>query len=333
MGKDFAFVNVTRPQDALKLAKEPEIRAHVTRYQWKQIERRETVAYQRKRKFLTICMESEDTAVYSTENPDSRPDPASMQIQQQTMPTLRPPEDTTEFSQRDSNPDQDNKKAMPTLPPPWMLPAMCIPPQLGGLRVDPFRSYPIPFKPYLPLLVDHYLMIMAVDIPELDQPGNRGLLRTSWFPLVMTDPSLFLVIMLLAASHHAAAYNRSMETKMNLLALRCEAINSINRALAAQPPDALSDALVGAIAKMASYEAMFGTMDSYDVHMKGLTKAVGLRGGLSSLGLNGLLRRIVVWIDRNSAFLHGSPLFFPGATFVPGQPLPDPNPGHFLGAS
>ena len=174
---------------------------------------------------------------------------------------------------------------------------------------------------------------MAVDIPELDQPGNRGLLRTSWFPLVMADPSLFLVIMLLAASHHAAAYNQSTEAKMNLLALRCEAINSINRTLAVQPPGALSDAMVGAIAKMASYEAMFGTMDSYDVHMKGLTKAVGLRGGLSSLGLNGLLRRIVVWIDRNSAFLHGSALFFPGATFVPGQPLPDPNPGHFLGAS
>jgi hypothetical protein len=30
-------------------------------------------------------------------------------------------------------------------------------------------------------------MNMAVDIPELDQPGNPGLLRTSWFPLVMTD--------------------------------------------------------------------------------------------------------------------------------------------------
>lgn len=154
MGKDFAFVNVTHPNDALKLAKEPEIRAHVTRYQWKQIERRETIAYQKKRKFLTICMESEGTAVYSKEKANAELDPASMQIQQQTMPTLRP-EDTAEFSQWNSNSDQDSKKAMPTLPAPWMPPALCIPPQLGGLRVDPFRSYPIEFKPYLPLLVDH----------------------------------------------------------------------------------------------------------------------------------------------------------------------------------
>lgn len=174
---------------------------------------------------------------------------------------------------------------------------------------------------------------MAVDIPELDQPGNRGLLRTSWFPLVMTEPALFLVILLLAASHYASLQSDPHEMKLNLLGLRCEAVQAINSALEVQQSQYVNDALVGAIAKMASYEAMFGSMDAYNVHMNGLLRAVSLRGGLSSLGLSGLLRRIVVWIDRNSAFLHGSALHFPGASFVPGQPLPDPNPGHFLGSS
>jgi hypothetical protein len=176
-------------------------------------------------------------------------------------------------------------------------------------------------------------MDMAVDIPELDQPGNKGLLRTSWFPLVMTEPALFLVIMLLAASHYASLQDQSNEVKLNLLSLRCEAIQAINDSLKYQRPDRVSDALVGAIAKMGSYEAMYGDMDSYSVHMKGLRRAVGQRGGLTALGLNGLLRRIVVWIDRNAAFLHGWSLYFPGATFVPGQALPDPNPGHFLASS
>lgn len=157
MGKDFTFVNVTEPKDALKLAKEPEIRAHVTRYQWKQIERRETaVAYQKKRKFLTICMESED-AIIPRETSDSfNPSRASMQNQQQTKPK---PEDTTLLPQGDSKPDKASKqvqeRTIPTLPPPWMLPVFSLPPQIGGLRVDPFRSYPIPFKPFLPFLVDH----------------------------------------------------------------------------------------------------------------------------------------------------------------------------------
>lgn len=173
-------------------------------------------------------------------------------------------------------------------------------------------------------------MSMAVDIPELDQPGNRGLLRTDWFPLVMTEPSLFQVIVLLAASNFASV-QESTDMKLHLLGLRCEAVQAVNGSLVLQSA-AVSDALIGAIAKMASYEAMYGNVDNYAVHMQGLQRAVELRGGLYSLGLGGLLRRIVIWIDRNGAFLNGSKLYFPGESFAPGQPLPDPNPGHFLGA-
>lgn len=172
---------------------------------------------------------------------------------------------------------------------------------------------------------------MAVDIPELDQPGNRGLLRSRWFPLVMTEPAPFLVILLISASNYASLRG-GCDMKADLLQLRCEAIRTINEALK-EPKRALTDAAIGAVAKMASYEAMFGSLDTYNMHMTGLARMVDLRGGLSSLGLGGLLRRICIWIDRNSAFLNGSPLYFPNDTFVPGEPLPGPNPAHFLGAT
>jgi hypothetical protein len=170
-------------------------------------------------------------------------------------------------------------------------------------------------------------MNMAVDIPELDQPGTPGLLRTSWFPLVMTEPALFSVIILLAASHYASLQSNPSGMKMDLLSLRCEAILSINRCLEDQQSGTVNDALIGAIAKMASYEAMFGSLENYSIHMQGLARVIGLRGGLTTLGLNGLLYRMVIWIDRNSAFLHGSAM-----TFVDELP-PDPNPGQFLGNS
>ncbi|KAB8237407.1 hypothetical protein ETB97_001377 [Aspergillus alliaceus] len=292
MGMEFVFINVKEPKDALQLAKEPEIRSHVARYQWKQAENRPSLKRKRNA-VVSICMGAD------------------------CCPAWQPRSDSeTDF--------HDSSGHSSTLPFPF---------QLGGLRVDPFRSYPIDFRPFVPVLVDHYLMDMAVDIPELDLPGNKGLLRTSWFPLVMSEPALFLVIMLLAASHYASLNEHTADMKINLLSLRCEAVQAINDSLKYQRPDRVSDALVGAIAKMGSYEAMFGNIDNYSVHMKGLTRAVGLRGGLTALGLNGLLRRIVVWIDRNAAFLHGSTLYFPGATFVPGQALPDPNPGHFLASS
>jgi hypothetical protein len=172
---------------------------------------------------------------------------------------------------------------------------------------------------------------MAVDVPELDQPGGRGLLRTRWFPLVITDRALFLVIVLLAASHYISCHGYN-DLKLDLLQLRYEAVRSINRTLESESC-VVNDAMIGAVAKMASYEAMFGSLATYKMHMQGLARMIDLRGGLSSLGLNGLLRRMVIWIDRNAAFVQGSELYFPGTSFVSGDPLADPNPGHFLGAS
>ncbi|KAE8352733.1 hypothetical protein BDV28DRAFT_120870 [Aspergillus coremiiformis] len=292
MGMEFVFINVKEPKDALQLAKEPEIRSHVARYQWRNVGNRQSPKRKRNAA-VSICMGVDCCPAW--------------------------------YSSSDSETDSSNSSNQSS--------PVSIPAQLGGLRVDPFRSYPIEFKPFMPVLVDHYLMDMAVDIPELDQPGNKGLLRTRWFPLVMSEPALFLVIMLLAASHYASVNDHTADTKLNLLSLRCEAVQAINDALEHQQSDRVSDALVGAIAKMGSYEAMYGDMDNYSVHMRGLWRAVELRGGLATLGLNGLLRRIVVWIDRNAAFLHGSALYFPGAAFVPGQVLPDPNPGQFLAIS
>jgi hypothetical protein len=39
-----------------------------------------------------------------------------------------------------------------------------IPPQIGGLRVDPFQSYPISVQPWTPLLVDHCKLLFVFDL-------------------------------------------------------------------------------------------------------------------------------------------------------------------------
>ncbi|KAL4930962.1 uncharacterized protein BDV17DRAFT_29241 [Aspergillus undulatus] len=311
MSSDFVFIHVREPKDALKLAKDTRIRSHVTRRQWKQHGERSRVATERvpkkaKRGELEVHEHGQDNGQDSSDTHDkhSLQDLVSVDL-------IEPPTNHTQTAFFSGNLPIDRP--------------------FGGLRGDPFWSYPVAWHPFLPQLVDHYLMSMAVDIPELDQPGSRGLLRTNWFPLVMSEPSLFLVIVLLAASNYASVQTEATDMKLHLLGLRCEAVQAINKYLELQP-SAVSDALIGAIAKMASYEAMYGNLNNYAVHMQGLQRAIELRGGLSSLGLGGLLRRIVIWIDRNGAFLNGSPLYFPGETFAPGQPLPDPNPGHFLGA-
>ncbi|SCV57246.1 uncharacterized protein FFB14_15037 [Fusarium fujikuroi] len=199
--------------------------------------------------------------------------------------------------------------------------------QLGGGRVDPFRTYPGPWNPQIPGLVDHYLVHMAVDIPELDQPGNKGLLRTSWFPLVLSDEAPFQTILLLSAANKSSVSGASIPPNY-ILQLRLQAISSINALMATH--DDTSDALIGAVAKMASFEAMHGGVDSYRIHMQGLYDMVEQRRGLDSLGLNGLLRRIIIWIDINSSFLLQIPRRFPDEYFAERGGSVEPNPEKFI---
>lgn len=104
---EFVFINVKEPKDALQLAKETEVRSHVTRYQWKQFARRDRDNRLRKKALL---------ASQNVNGIGCQSDPKS------NSSTLEP---------------------------------ITISPQIGGLRADPFQSYPISSQPWTPLLVDH----------------------------------------------------------------------------------------------------------------------------------------------------------------------------------
>lgn len=120
------FINVRKPKDALQLAKEPEIRSHVARYQWKQIEHRPSHSTQ-KDKEKALGKRSLSNRI------DLDPDGSLVQVRDGPLPT----------------------NSHPTTPSDLAQAAISIPPPLGGIRVDPFRSYPVAFKPFLPQLVDH----------------------------------------------------------------------------------------------------------------------------------------------------------------------------------
>ncbi|KAM4067205.1 fungal specific transcription factor [Hirsutella rhossiliensis] len=228
--------------------------------------------------------------------------------------------------------------------------------QLGGGRVDPFHAHPGPWRPFIPALTDHYIVHMAVDIAELDEPGHAGLLRTRWFPMVLSDPSTFAVVLLLSAANYVTTVSTARggepppmatiasidddfrgpmqpcPSRRHLLHLKQAAIGAINIALS-DPGRHLSDEIIGAVAKMASFEAMHGDLTSYHTHMEGLRMMIRMRGGLSCLGLGGLLRRMIVWIDLNASFLLGTNRYFPSQTFAgvsAPEPPDEPNPARFI---
>lgn len=152
-------------------------------------------------------------------------------------------------------------------------------------------------------------------MPELDQGDGSGLLRNKWFPLVVNEPAAFQVVLLLSASNFAVVSSTAAaDIRPHLIQMKLDAVHAVNEALSLADRR-LSDAVIGAVAKMASFEAMYGDVETYRIHMAGLQKMVAMRGGLVALGLGGLLSRIIVWIDVNSSLLLGTPRFFPGATF------------------
>ena len=123
MGMEFVFINVKEPKDALQLAKEPEIRSHVARYQWKQVENRPSLKRKRNT-VVSVCMSINCCSTWQ-----SRSD------------------------YKDDSPDSTSSTS-----------TVSIPLQLGGLRDDPFRSYPVGFKSFMPVFVDHCKCGISVTI-------------------------------------------------------------------------------------------------------------------------------------------------------------------------
>ena len=121
IGMDFVFINVKVPQDALQLAKEPEIRSHLARRQWRRHaeNRSATIAKRKREEAVPICGDLDCVTLQKRVNVQS--------------------------TVSDGGPGAGGTTIM----------SFSIPPPLGGLRVDPFRSYPIAWRPFVPRLVDH----------------------------------------------------------------------------------------------------------------------------------------------------------------------------------
>jgi hypothetical protein len=171
---------------------------------------------------------------------------------------------------------------------------------------------------------------MAIDNPDLDGPGATGLLRSQFFPFVLTDPASVHAVMLVAASHFGRVRGSKAHI-IDLLQLRGMAISEINSALADETRGT-SDQLIAAVAEMASYEALFGDRSICNTHMQGLTRMISLRGGLPALGLDGLLERLVLWVDSNTSHITGNRLYFDKSAFPPSSALvthPRPDPARF----
>lgn len=174
---------------------------------------------------------------------------------------------------------------------------------------------------------------MAVDIPDLDQ-GRPGSLRSTWFPFVIRHEGMLETILLIAGScylnQNTALQAQHGDVRPTLVNLRQKALVKIRQMIM---DDSIrnNDMTIAAVIKMASFEAMYGSQEAYNFHMNALRKLVDSRGGLTQLGVEGILERMICWVDYNAACLMNTSTFFPE-----GNALPKPlvfDPAAFIGGS
>lgn len=130
---------------------------------------------------------------------------------------------------------------------------------------------------------------------------------------MQTDPASLHALMLFSASHYGH-YRASTSHAIDLLKLRGMAIRGVNDALADRSR-ATSDQVIAAVTKLAAYEAIFGDSNIYHTHMTGLLRIVSLRGGLPALGMDGLLERVLLWVDSNAAHYMNTHTYFDRVAF------------------
>ena len=133
--------------------------------------------------------------------------------------------------------------------------------------------------------------------------------------------------MLIAASHYSAV-NGVGSHGIDTITLRGMALAAIN-ASTRDPARNMSNVTIGAIANIATYEALYGDHEAYATHMLGLRFLVRSRGGLGALGLDGFLERFLLWIDANASYLTRRPLFFDNNHCPPNFAHPRPDPARF----
>ena len=154
---------------------------------------------------------------------------------------------------------------------------------------------------------------MATAISETDA-DIPFLLHQCWSPLVMTSYANLYVAVLIAVTPDVTG-NRFLEIaytrSINLRAFKQATLKSITYEIYSSPSgEPKSDSSIGAVARLAGYEATFGTASRYHIHIKGLVTMIRQRGGLESLGFDGLLMRMIQIIDIVSAYILGCKTYF-----------------------
>lgn len=114
--------------------------------------------------------------------------------------------------------------------------------------------------------------------------------------MILSNPTLLSSITLLTISH-LRHLKRESHTSASLLKLQGQVLENIQLAIRNSASMSIADPVVLSIVIMAAYEAFYGTSECYDIHLRGLTQIVELRGGMVE---EGYVDRLLLQFDASA---------------------------------
>ncbi|TKA55294.1 hypothetical protein B0A55_12882 [Friedmanniomyces simplex] len=314
---DFQFLNFSHPSDAKASNARKAVRSHVTKQQHQKEQKLQQE--RRAKSFQGVSSDPEQRPPPRRQHAGTFPPERPTTIDLPILPIQRNAGGSLASSPEALSASSSGSPAASPIHPPER-------------RIDPSELYPEAWHLSIPRIMDAYLSNMAVEVPDLDAAEVQDLLRARFFPFVITDAAPFHAVLLVATTHYRRSRGAPAHA-IDPLQLRGMAIREINRALE-DPVRATSDQLIAAVAHMACYEALCGDRDIFNTHMTGLLRLVSMRGGLPTLGLEGLLERILLWIDANATHIVGTHLYFDRVAFPTLSAVhPRPDPRRFAGGA
>ncbi|PTU22136.1 hypothetical protein P175DRAFT_0523291 [Aspergillus ochraceoroseus IBT 24754] len=211
---------------------------------------------------------------------------------------------------------------------------------IGAAYIDPFRTYPSQFEPELIQISETYCL--STLWPGLT-PGPSPTNMSSWFPMSLSDPTLFTAFLYGSLSHRRVQSMKGwipregFRAKDQRLLELCEmeTIKMVSREMN-NPTRAVCDAMIFSVVCMAHNKSddniqwlqstpftapmqrlqwldIYGCLPPNMVHITGLVQMVNLRGGLEKIELPGLAS-IISFSDLVTSSTFLAPPIFP---FVP----------------
>ncbi|KAF9895350.1 hypothetical protein FE257_000254 [Aspergillus nanangensis] len=175
--------------------------------------------------------------------------------------------------------------------------------RIGSL--DPFESYPQTRLPrvHVQRLIHHFVNKIAFEYYPLDLNATSNPFLISWWPLALGDPALFHVSLQTASLDEELSARKGFRTSELLMA---DSVALLRRKIE-DVSLAVQDGTMNSVITLAAIEFGKGNTKVSGMHVEGVKKLVGLRGGINSVRQTSpLTARMISWV---SMLVMGYPQF------------------------